>query len=132
MNQPSRALHMLLGAVLTVSAIALGAALSSHIVTAQTAPPTDAETLTAGKVIYGQICGTEFCHGPRGEGHFLIVDNRRLTDGKWGYSGGTYEGIIHVISNGLPGSPMEPWLGRLGEEKVRQVAAYVMTLSAAK
>jgi mono/diheme cytochrome c family protein len=112
------------------AALALAAALSGNSATAQTAPPTDPETLTAGTIIYAQICGTEFCHGPRGEGHFLISDYRKLTDDKWGYSGGTYEGIIQVVSNGLPGSPMEPWLGRLGEEKVRQVAAYVMSLSA--
>jgi mono/diheme cytochrome c family protein len=94
----------------------------------------NAELITAGKVVFDQRnCNNEFCHGPGGSGNMMgIPPGVKLTDTKWFYSDGSYAGIMKVIAEGIPSSPMEPWGTRLGEEKLRQVAAYVKSLSKGK
>lgn len=96
------------------------------------AGPSDSERIERGRILFGRGCGNDFCHGLNGEGHPVLSDARKLNDGVWKYSDGSYAGIIRVVMEGLPGSPMEPWAGRWGIEKVRDVAAFVLTLSEAK
>lgn len=92
------------------------------------------DLIEAGKVVYDQRnCNNEFCHGPNGSGNMMgIPAGVKLSDVKWFYSDGSYAGIMKVIAEGVPNSPMEPWGTRLGDEKLRQVAAYVKSLSKGK
>jgi mono/diheme cytochrome c family protein len=95
--------------------------------------PADPELITAGRALYTVHCDNEFCHGPRGGGNFMGTPNaQKLMDKVWFYGDGSYAGVIKVIVEGIPASPMEPWGTKLGMDKVRAVAAFVLSLSADK
>lgn len=84
--------------------------------------PKDAATLAAGKEIFGANCAP--CHGPQGQG----VIGPNLTDEYW-LHGDTFAEIQNTITNGVPDKGMISWRATLGPEKIRQVAAYVVSLS---
>ena len=72
------------------------------------------------------------CHGPEGKG--MIGPN--LTDSTWLHSKGSYSEIVQQITTGVPakvsksGVVMPPKGGSaITEAQVKQVAAYVWTLS---
>jgi len=89
----------------------------------------DQASILEGKRLFTMSCANEFCHGPNGSGKMFGPANAtKLNDDKWYYSDGSYPGVIRIIKEGLPGSPMEPWEGRMGMERVRQLAAYILTL----
>ncbi len=91
----------------------------------------DPALIDAGRTVFSLNCANEFCHGPRGGGNFMGEANgQKLTDDLWFYGDGSYESIVEIVSKGLPGSAMEPWATKLGEERIRQVAAFVKQLSA--
>jgi mono/diheme cytochrome c family protein len=89
----------------------------------------DIASLERGRSYYAQLCIA--CHGARGDGL-----------GEWAYRvhprpadlrsqrirNRTDEQLFQVISEGLPGTPMKGWKGRLSEEQVRQVILYVRHL----
>lgn len=91
------------------------------------------EMVTAGQTIFtGQgICYT--CHGQDGTGVENLAPN--LTDQEWLNTDGTYEGIVQTVTVGVPmpkqaAAPMPPMGGaQLTEQQVREVAAYVYSLS---
>lgn len=90
------------------------------------------EMVAAGETIFtGQgICYT--CHMNGGVGGPLAPD---LTDDQWLNSDGSYEGIVQTVTNGVPEPKEHPGLmlpkggSNITEEQVREVAAYVWTLS---
>ena len=95
--------------------------------------PDDEAAITEGRRLFTMSCGTEFCHGPNGTGKmFGSANATKLNDDKWYYSDGSYASLIRIIKEGLPGSPMEPWEGRLGMERIRHAAAYILTLKQPK
>jgi mono/diheme cytochrome c family protein len=72
------------------------------------------------------------CHGPAGKG--MMGPN--LTDSTWIHSKGSYQEIVQQITTGVPakqsksGVVMPPRGGSaITDEQVKQVAAYVWTLS---
>jgi len=77
--------------------------------------------IAAGKEIFVANCVP--CHGPQAQG----VIGPNLTDNFW-LHGNTYDAIVTTITNGVPDKGMIPWKATLNPEKIRQVAAYVMSL----
>src|SRR5690606_26526605 len=90
------------------------------------------EMVTAGQQVFqgAGICIT--CHGPDAKGTPLAPD---LTDQTRINIDGSYDAIVQLVTNGVPQpvehpSPMPPKGGsQITDEQVRQVAAYVYSLS---
>ncbi len=85
------------------------------------APP---ESLAAGKAVFGTMCVA--CHGADGTGN-KAVGGPNLTDKIWLY-GGSANDVRETITNGRT-NHMPAHLERLGETRVRLLAAYVFSLS---
>ncbi|GGK83112.1 cytochrome-c oxidase, cbb3-type subunit III [Amphritea balenae] len=80
------------------------------------------EGLKMGQRMFANNCS--LCHGATGSGAHGFPN---LTDSDWLY-GGTPDVIKHTIAAGRTGA-MPPWGAVLGEEGVRDVTSYVMSLS---
>jgi cytochrome c oxidase cbb3-type subunit 3 len=89
-----------------------------------TSSPASADAIAAGKAHFAAICAA--CHGPDGKGN-QAIGAPNLTDSIW-LHGGSVDDIRQTITNGRI-SHMPAHLERLGETKVRLLAAYVLTLS---
>lgn len=81
----------------------------------------DEAQLAEGKKVYQSTCVA--CHAMEGEG--LVGPN--LTDKYW-LHGNKPSDIVKSIADGFPDKGMPPWGQVLGAEKVRKLAAYVLTL----
>ncbi len=81
----------------------------------------EADTIAAGKVIYDTNCFP--CHGQHGEGGI----GPNLTDNYW-IHGGKPEDVIKTVAAGVPDKGMVSWQPILGDLKVEQVVAYLLTL----
>lgn len=79
------------------------------------------DAIAAGNGIFQTNCMP--CHGPDGGG--TIGPN--LTDKYW-LHGGSVEDVYKVVSEGVPAKGMIAWKPVLGDEKVAQVTAFVMSL----
>lgn len=82
-----------------------------------------------GKTVFDSRC--QFCHGPAGAGDTPMSSgypDANLTDGKWA-RGGSVDEIAKTVSEGIPGTPMAGFNGRLKPEEIRAVAEYVKTLA---
>jgi cytochrome c oxidase cbb3-type subunit III len=88
--------------------------------------PAPAPLVAAGKEKFAALCAA--CHGPDGHGNPLL-GAPNLTDQVWIY-GGSLETIKDTIANGRA-NQMPAHLELLGEQKVRLLAAYVLSLSPA-
>jgi cytochrome c oxidase cbb3-type subunit 3 len=78
-------------------------------------------SISRGETVFKTTCAP--CHGGNGQG----VVGPNLTDGYW-LHGGRPDSIVESISHGYPAKGMPSWKGVLGPEKVRLVAAYVLSL----
>jgi len=87
-------------------------------------PQATAEGIAAGKVRFETMCTA--CHGIDGKG-IQALGGPNLTDKIWLY-GGSVADIRDTITNGRV-NQMPAHLERLGETKVRLLAAYVLSLS---
>jgi len=85
----------------------------------------EAGDVAAGKVTYAQMCAA--CHGPDGRGN-VAMGTPNLTDGIW-LHGGALATVRDSIEKGRTGA-MPPHAARLGETRIKLLAAYVLTLSA--
>jgi cytochrome c oxidase cbb3-type subunit 3 len=83
----------------------------------------DQAVAAAGKVRYMTVCVA--CHGPEGKGNPML-GAPDLTNDIWLY-GGSQGAIEASIRFGRTGQ-MPSWEQRLGKEKVRVLAAYVLSL----
>ena len=84
----------------------------------------DKEALKVGQRLFLQNCSQ--CHGSDASGTTGFPD---LTDGDWLY-GGSPEAIKHSIMEGRKANGMMAWKDSLGgEQGVKEVAAYVVSLS---
>jgi cytochrome c oxidase cbb3-type subunit 3 len=90
----------------------------------QTEVAASAEKLRAGKATFTTMCGA--CHGADGKGNPLM-GAPNLNDRIW-LDGGSLADIRETITNGRT-NKMPAHLERLGETKVRLLAAYVLSLS---
>ncbi len=105
---------------------------------AQPATPTDLpegvtqEMVASGQQLYGGAAFCFTCHGPTGDGTPLAPS---LNDGDWLHIDGSYPEILRIVHEGVPQpaqypAAMPPMGGaQLTEEQMRDVAAYVYTLS---
>jgi len=85
---------------------------------------TDSEALKVGQRLFIQNCSQ--CHGSDAHG---TTGFPNLADKDWLF-GGTPEKIKESIMHGRKATGMMPWAGALGgEEGVKEVAAYVISLS---
>jgi cytochrome c oxidase cbb3-type subunit 3 len=83
-----------------------------------------ATVLAGGKALFTTMCAA--CHGADGTGN-QAVGGPNLTDKIWLY-GGSVNDIRETITNGRT-NHMPPHLERLGDTKVRLLAAYVLSIS---
>lgn len=81
----------------------------------------DAAVVSSGQAIYGQFCAA--CHAAGGEGSI----GPNLTDAYW-IHGGSPKEILKVVSDGVAAAGMPSWRPVLGDEKVEQVTAFLLTL----
>jgi cytochrome c oxidase cbb3-type subunit 3 len=81
----------------------------------------DAKTVADGRQVFVSTCAP--CHGTQGQG----VVGPNLTDKFW-LHGGKPVDIHKSITNGYPEKGMRPWGPVLGAARVRQVAAFVMSI----
>ncbi len=79
------------------------------------------EAIAQGKAIYDTNCFP--CHGQLGEGGI----GPNLTDTHW-IHGGKPENVVKSVGAGIPDKGMVSWQPILGDLKVEQVAAYVLSL----
>jgi cytochrome c oxidase cbb3-type subunit 3 len=86
--------------------------------------PTDAALATAGEARYLQVCAA--CHGVDGKG-MAAVGAPNLTDDVWLY-GGDAATLRQTIVAGRNGQ-MPGWNEKLGEQRVKLLAAYVTKLA---
>ncbi len=80
----------------------------------------DPEIVEAGKAIYALNCLA--CHGPELQGAI----GANLIDSEWVH-GSTPMDARRIVIEGVLEKGMPPWLPILGEEKVNQVTAFVMS-----
>jgi cytochrome c oxidase cbb3-type subunit III len=83
----------------------------------------DNQSIAAGKAIYTSMnCMT--CHGMNGEGNAIGAN---LTDKYW-LHGCKFDDIFNTIKNGVPTKGMIAFKAQLTDEKIQQVASYIMSL----
>ncbi len=86
--------------------------------------PASAEAARAGMAQFTALCAA--CHGAEGKGN-QALGAPNLTDNVW-LHGSSMKDLHETIANGRT-NHMPPQLERLGETKVRLLAAYVLSLS---
>jgi cytochrome c oxidase cbb3-type subunit 3 len=79
--------------------------------------------VAAGKTTFAQMCAA--CHGPDGRGNPLM-GTPNITDGIW-LHGGAPATVRDSIAKGRNGT-MPPHAARLGETRIKLLAAYVLSL----
>lgn len=89
-----------------------------------------AQDLGKGKAIYEQLCLT--CHGPRGKGDgptgkVLIPPATDLTSAASKKKSDA--DLLKIIRDGKPPTAMPAWKGQLSEQDIRDVLAYIRSLS---
>ena len=87
----------------------------------------DATKAAAGQVHFPTLCPA--CHGMDGKGNPLL-GAPNLTDGAWLY-GGDAATLKQTLMNGRNGQ-MPAWGDKLGEQRIKLLAAYVTKLAAGK
>lgn len=83
----------------------------------QTAAPSMNES---GKQLFATSCANSFCHGSEGG----PGRGPRLRDRDWQQS---Y--LYSTIEDGIAGSPMPAWKGRLSEQQIHAVIRYILSIS---
>jgi mono/diheme cytochrome c family protein len=64
------------------------------------------------------------CHGKEGK---TVMPDMSFVGREWKHGTAT-DDMIKVITNGVPGTAMMPFKGRLTEEQIRDLARYVRSL----
>ena len=79
-----------------------------------------AATIAEGKKLFATSCSVGYCHGAEGR----AGRGPRLRDREWdrGY-------LLKVIDDGVPNSSMPPWRGKLSEDQMQSVVAYILSIS---
>jgi mono/diheme cytochrome c family protein len=79
-----------------------------------------AQTVAEGKKVFETSCAVGYCHGVDGR----AGKGPRLRDRVW-----SRNYLYKTIEQGIPGSGMPAWQGRLSEDKIATVIAYIFTIS---
>ena len=82
--------------------------------------PDQAALIAAGNKLFNPTCGTGYCHGANGTGG----SGPSLRDRSY-----TNEQLLRIISEGVPGTAMPAFKTQFSPEQIRQLAAYVMSIS---
>jgi cytochrome c oxidase cbb3-type subunit III len=77
------------------------------------------ELARLGAAVYQSNCAA--CHGVNLEGGIGVA----LNDGEW-IHGGSQEEVLRSVAEGIPAQGMPAWGPILGQERVRQVTAYIL------
>lgn len=85
-------------------------------------PPKQAAKTPAVKALYGTMC--QPCHGPEGK---APLKEMGFVGRKWKH-GTKISDMVDVIEDGVPGTAMLPFKGRLTEQEIRDLARYVRSL----
>ncbi|MGB5808968.1 MAG: cbb3-type cytochrome c oxidase N-terminal domain-containing protein [Polyangiales bacterium] len=83
----------------------------------------DADAVAAGSEIFAAQCVA--CHDTQAQGREGLGPN--LTDAYWVHGGAPVD-IYGTVTTGIAAKGMPPWAPILGEQGVKQVVAYVLTL----
>ena len=83
----------------------------------------DEASLTAGKAIYAEMACFA-CHGMNGEGNAV---GPNLTDNAW-IMGCDFQTIFDQVKNGNPAKGMTSYKMQLSDQKIQQVASFVLSL----
>jgi cytochrome c oxidase cbb3-type subunit 3 len=81
----------------------------------------DPKLVAAGKQVFATTCVA--CHGPNAAGNI----GPNLTDGQW-LHGGAPGQIFGTIRDGVPSKGMPGWGAILGNDKLKQAAAYILSI----
>jgi cytochrome c oxidase cbb3-type subunit 3 len=84
---------------------------------AQAAPPSP-----QGRSLYYQVCA--LCHGQSAEGGGPVPNLKEFQ--------GTAERFITISLNGRPDKGMPPWKGKLSEDEIQAIFAFIQSLSTAQ
>jgi cytochrome c oxidase cbb3-type subunit 3 len=95
-----------------------GAAMTPAVLLAMSHAP---KSVDAGHTVFTATCAP--CHRADGGGNI----GPNLTDGYW-LHGSKPENIFSCVHDGIPAKGMPTWAPQLGEEKVAEVVAYVLTI----
>lgn len=96
---------------------------STGFVAAEPPRPTQATAPTeATKKLYASNC--QACHGPDGKSP---MPEMAFVGREWKHGTKTAD-MIKVITNGVPGTVMMPFKGRLTEQQIKELATYVRSL----
>ncbi|MCS6898072.1 MAG: cytochrome c [Nitrospira sp.] len=93
---------------------------------AQEYPP----DLERGKTIYLRHCRS--CHGETGEGNGPGAESLPLAPANFRHPRSLLksdEDLLRIIEHGIVFSPMHAWRGRLADEEMQDVLAYIRFLS---
>ena len=113
---------MIVGMKTTLLLAAVVAAVSGY--TAAEPPPLTQATqpTEATKTLYASNC--QACHGPDGK---APLKDMAFVGRTWKHGTKTSD-MIKVITEGVPGTVMMPFKGRLTEDQIRDLARYVRSL----
>ena len=79
------------------------------------------DEVALGERIFAKSCAIGYCHGSGGAaGRAPRIQGRSFTS----------EYLLKVTREGIPGTAMPGWQGRLSEEEIRAVVAYMLSISA--
>lgn len=79
------------------------------------------DEVAVGERIFARSCAIGYCHGSGGAaGRAPRIRGRSFTP----------EYLLKVTRDGIPGTAMPAWQGRLSEEEIRAVVAYMLSISA--
>jgi len=82
-----------------------------------------------GKAVYGTNCVA--CHGPQGKGDGPIGKTLKPPAADFTSAAGKQKSeaeLLKIIESGQPKTSMMAWKGRLSDEQLQDVLAYVLTL----
>jgi len=79
------------------------------------------EAVEAGRKVFASVCAS--CHSSKGEGSI----GPNLTDKYWIHGAAPMD-LVNAVNNGFPDKGMESWGARLGDKRVKEVVAFVLSI----
>ena len=95
---------------------------------AYAAPLTFAAKKPDGKTIFSEKCS--MCHGNTGKG-YPAIKTPNFTDPKW-QAAHTDKELLSAIENGVPGTAMVSFKGKLTPQQMKAVLQYIRSFGAKK
>jgi len=86
-------------------------------------PNLPAQVLESGALVYADHCSQ--CHGARGAGDGSAVSELRILPASFAGARPSLAVSLRALRNGVEGTPMAPWTGKLSEAELSAVAYYV-------